>query len=461
MPATEWQTRSRIVLPLLVAVVAALLFNSWVLDTAHFFFADDWGWLERAHFHPWRETIHLFPNALYNDRPVGELVIRGLYRVFWLRHGAWNQVWLCLHALNVALLVMLMRPWLTPLRLTLAGVLAACWFSTLTAVHWIGAVFDLVGATLVLGTLLAYQHAVLSGERRWPWLALSVVLHLAAIRTKEFALGMVVVLAIWEFVLLHRDGLRERCLRLAPHVLLAALFVIRYAMLYKQQHAALEGGAYGLSLTPSSLLEGVGWYFAQAFYAFIPGSNETHVGIGLAFAAAVLAVACSSRIGIASLASAVVLMAAVLLLGKQRHPLYLYVPHFLIVITLCSAFPRRRVADVATLVLAALLLVWPAHTGFLRDARNFVLIKGGYSKTLFYDYATTMQHDKPQSPVIIAVSETYFDPFSWGFGDALRLYHDDRSIQVQVIALKPGDDPCAKATGSCFVERQGRLVKVR
>jgi hypothetical protein len=80
MPATEWQTRSRIVLPLLVAVVAALLFNSWVLDTAHFFFADDWGWLERAHFHPWRETIHLFPNALYNDRPVGELVIRGLYR---------------------------------------------------------------------------------------------------------------------------------------------------------------------------------------------------------------------------------------------------------------------------------------------------------------------------------------------------------------------------------------------
>ena len=243
MSATDKAARSRVVVALLVAVAAALLFNSWALDSAHFFFADGWGWLERAHFHPWRETIHLFPNALYNDRPVGELVIRGLYDLFWLRHGAWNQVWLGLHALNVALLVMLTRPWLTPLRLTLAGVLAACWFSTLTAVHWVGAVFDLFGATLVLGTLLAYQHAVLSGGRRWPWLALSVLLHLAAIRTKEFALGMVVVLGIWEFVLLHRDGLRERCLRLAPHVLLAALFVIRYAMLYKQQHAALEGGA--------------------------------------------------------------------------------------------------------------------------------------------------------------------------------------------------------------------------
>ena len=33
----------------------------------------------------------------------------------------------------------------------------------------------------------------------------------------------------------------------------------------------------------------------------------------------------------------------------------------------------------------ALLLYWPAHTGFLRDARNFVLIKGNYSKILYYD----------------------------------------------------------------------------
>lgn len=448
-------------LPLLVAVAAALAFNAWVLDPAHFFFADDWGWLERVHFHAWRDTVHLLPRALYNDRPVGELVVRGLYALFWLRHGAWNQVWLALHAFNVALLVLLARPWLPPLRLALAGVLAACWFSTLTAVHWIGAVFDLVGATLVLGAMLAYQHAVLSGGRRWPWLLMAVVLHLAAIRTKEFALGMVVVLAIWEFVLLRRDGWRERCLRLAPHAALAIGFLIRYWTLYVDQHASLAGGAYGLSLTPASVLEGVGWYFAQAFYAFVPGSNVTHVGIGFGFAAAVVAVACCSRAGIASLASAVVLMGAVLLLGKQRHPLYLYVPHFLVAIALCALFPRRRLADVAVMLLVALLLYWPVHSGFLRDARNFVLVKGGYSKALFYDYATLMRHGKPRSPVTIAVSETYFDPFSWGSGDAVRIYHDDRTIEVRVVALEEGVDPCGGATGSCLVERQGRLVRVR
>lgn len=241
MVVAERASRLPAILALLATAAAALAFNAWVLNPAHFFFADDWGWLERAHFHTWRETVHLFPRALYNDRPVGELAIRGLYEIFWLRHGAWNQVWLAVHALNAALLVLLARPWLPPFRLLLAGLLAACWFSTLTAVHWIGAVFDLLGATLVLGTLLAYQHAVLSAGRKWPWLVLSVVLHLAAIRTKEFALGMVAVLAIWEFVLLRRDDLRARWLRLAPHAALAALFLVRYMLLYKQQHAAMEG----------------------------------------------------------------------------------------------------------------------------------------------------------------------------------------------------------------------------
>ncbi len=448
-------------LPLVVAVIAALWFNRWILDSAHFFFADDWGWLERAQFGPWRSSIHLLPTAIYNDRPAGELLIRGLYEVFWLRHGAWNQVWWCLHAINVALLVVLARPWLEPYRLTLAAVLSACWFSTLTAVHWVGAVFDLLGATLVLGTLLSYQQAVLGSTRKWWWLGLSVMLHLAAIRTKEFALGMVVVLALWDVLLLRHDDWRKRCLRLAPHALLALVLLVCYAQLYRQQAGKLEGSSYGLSLSAQGVLEGIGWYFAQAFYAFTPGSNETHVGIGLLFAAAVLMVALCSRVGIAALASAAILMAAVLLLGKQRHPLYLYVPHFFIALALCALFPRRRIVGMALTLAVALLLYWPVHTGFLRDARNFVLIKGSYSKTLYYDYARLVQHGTPASPVTIAVSEAYFDPFSWGSGDALRILHADNTIKVQVTTLQQGGDPCAAAKGSCFVEQQGHLVRQR
>ena len=69
-----------------------------------------------------------------------------------------------------------------------------------------------------------------------------------------------------------------------------------------------------------------------------------------------------------------------------------------------------------------------------------------------------MQHDTPASPVTIAVSEVYFDPFSSGSGSALRILHADNTISVQVVALQQGVDPCATALGSCFVEQRGHLA---
>lgn len=451
----------RLLPPMAISIVAALIFNYWVTDPAHFFFADDWGWLNRAQFQSWRETIHLLPEAVYNDRPVGELVIRGLYRLFWLRVDAWNQIWLLLHALNVALLVLLARPWLPPNRLLLAGVLGACWFSALTAVHWVGAVFDLLGATLVLGAVLSYQHAVLRAGRRWFWLVLAFLLHFAAIRTKEFAVGMFAVFVVWEVVLLRSGNWKDRLVRLAPHAFLAGFFVVKYLALYQGQREALHAGDYGLSWSLSGVLNGVAWYFAQAFYAFVPGSNETFLGIGAVFLVFVTLIACCSRIGIAAFLSAAALMAAVLLLGKQRHPLYLYVPHFFIAIALCGAFPKRRVVDWISVALTACLLLWPVSTGFLRDARNFTLLKGEYSKTLFYDYARQMQHVKPDLPLTIVVSDPYFDPFSWGNGDAVRIYHGDRTIKVNVVPLQQGQDACAATEGLCFIERGGRLIRER
>lgn len=70
-----------------------------------------------------------------------------------------------------------------------------------------------------------------------------------------------------------------------------------------------------LLLSPGQVL------FKSASSQLVPGSNETHIGVGIAFACCVVASSCCSRVGIASLVSAMVLLAAVLLPGKQRHPL--------------------------------------------------------------------------------------------------------------------------------------------
>lgn len=69
------------------------------------------------------------------------------------------------------------------------------------------------------------------------------MLHLAAIRTKEFALGMVAVLALWDMLLLRRDDWRKRCLRLAPHALWHWCCWFVMPQLYRQQAGKRKAAA--------------------------------------------------------------------------------------------------------------------------------------------------------------------------------------------------------------------------
>ena len=460
VPAGPWRTLAWL-LPVLALAAA---FNAWVLDPRHFFFADDWGWLWRSQFESWRETIHLLPTSIYNDRPGGELAIRGMYELFWLRAGPYNLAWLCAHLANCAILAALLARILPPVRVALATLLAGCWFSTLTAVHWVGAVFDLLAATWCLLAVLTYVQAgeAQQRNRRWLHAGLALLFHLLAIRTKELALALVVALAAWDWLCFQDDGVKARLRRLAPHIALTLFFMVVYAHLYAGERQQFKASPYELSLSPSRIIEGVGYYFAQAFYAFAPGSQETNIGVGLGFAALVVAISCASRAGIASLLSAIALCAAVLLLSRQRHPLYLYVPHFFIAAAICSAFPRSRVATWALVVAIAVLLGWPAKTGYLRDARHFVLLKGAYSQSLFYDYARRMQDVRAPRQVKVAVAETYFDPFSWGPGSAIQLYHRNPDIQVEVTNASSAPETACEGEGVlCFRERDGRLLPMR
>lgn len=445
-------------IPMLVALGLAALFNSWVLSPKHFFFADDWGWLMRAEFLPWRESIHLLPTSIYNDRPGGELIIRLMYQAFWLRPGPFNLLWLLIHLCNCGVYFVVVSRQLPPVRAMLATILVGCWFSTLTAVQWVGAVFDLTVVTWCLLTLYCYIKATEVRRHAWLPALAALALHFLAIRTKELALAMIVVLAAWDFLLLRNADLWVRLRRLLPHVLLTLVFLVIYARLYTSGKQMLDSGVYAISLTPATIMDGVGYYFAQAFYAFVPGLNVTNIAAGLVFAALVALLACTSRFGLASLVSAAALCAAVLLLAKQRHPLYLYAPHFFVAAVICSVSLKSRWATAATSISVAALLAWPAYTGYWRDARNFVLVKGGYSQTLFYDYADLMKSSAIPGRVRVAISDPYFDPFSWGPGSAIQIYHKKQDIRVDVESLTTMTTAgCADSGTVCLVEADGRL----
>ena len=208
-----------------LALVYAWWFFRWSVRGDHFFFADDWDWFRRAEFFTLKQQWSVLPQYYLNDRPVGALIIRALYRTFGLNPAPSNWLCLGLHLANMTLLLALARRLIRSWWAAAATALAyGTWSAALRGVSWFADIFDLLGLTQILLTMLAF-----SSRRGWIRLC-SVVLCFLALRTKEAAIGLPGMLLVYLLVSYPpRDWLREATRRLWPHFLLSLLFLALYA----------------------------------------------------------------------------------------------------------------------------------------------------------------------------------------------------------------------------------------
>ncbi|HEY8683342.1 MAG TPA: hypothetical protein VIM06_09235 [Rhodanobacter sp.] len=454
--------RGRLIVGVVVVAMTAGLFSMWTLDTAHFFYADDWDWLSRSQFGSWGDLLHLFPQKLYNDRPGGQIFVKLMNAMVGLDYRWYNALWLLVHMFNCALFFVIAARVVPFNRALLSALVSACWFATLGAVTWVAAIFDLAGTTWCLLAVFLYSCPRRTGYRSMVPVLGAIVFHLLAIRTKEFALALVVVLAAWDFLAFAESTWRGRLVRLAPHLLVTLIYGVVYLNLYWHHASFVSSGPYRMSLTYGSIASGIAYYASGAFYAGIAANTATHPVFGLGLALVVVLLAMTSRTGRAALIAAIALSSAVLLLSQQRAMFYLYAPHFFLALALCSVAARNRVLTLATMLAAGVLVWWPIHAGILQNAQRFALVNGAYSKTLFGDYAAVMRNEPAPRHVTLIVSKPYFDPFTYGPGNALRLLYGDPSITADVLDEKnAGVDPCAATRDVCLVEVAGHLVRRR
>ena len=440
---------------LLTVGISAVGVSIWSLNAAHYFYADDWGWLERVAFDGWSDVLRVLPTRIYNDRPAGEVFILLMYKIYGLESHPYNVLWLSLHVLNCMVFFTLIRKFLPTSRALIGAVLAATWYSTLLAVHWIGAIFDLAGATWCLLCLLFYLES--SKPSRWsPFLlAGSVLMQVLAIRCKEFAIALVVVLASWEFLVIEGLSFRRHLVRLTPHILVTLIYGVIYLRLYYANAAFVGSGAYKISLSIPAIMANAAYYFSQAFY--VPETWPSAVGYGLIVLVVILGL--SSKQALAAVLSSAALMAAVLVMPNQRNALYLYAPHFFLACALCTVRLRSAAITLATAAFAAIVISWPFYSNQWMWSRSFYLGQGRYSLGLMDDYLQQMAGLPPPDSLTIGVKKTYFDPFSWGHGASLRIYYRDRLINASVIELKDiKDDVCKNVGGVCLIEQSGHLV---
>src|SRR5438874_6676856 len=178
---TSWLARHAYLPYLLPLLLLPIYVLRWSLNPDNYFYADDWNWLNYAANSPIREWLHALPTYVYNDRPVGALFIRALYNLFGLNQVAFHAAYLALHLLNVVLAFFLGRILLKSDKAAFCSVLLfGCWGSALQAPMWVAAIFDLACCTFTLSAILAH----LAGKSPW----LTALFFIAAIRTKEFAI---------------------------------------------------------------------------------------------------------------------------------------------------------------------------------------------------------------------------------------------------------------------------------
>ena len=77
--SAHFLVRMRNSIPILFVLTLVITLNLGSISPNNYFFADDWGWFYRTKFTDFSD-FPIIPTQLYNDRPVGEIVLRLLLR---------------------------------------------------------------------------------------------------------------------------------------------------------------------------------------------------------------------------------------------------------------------------------------------------------------------------------------------------------------------------------------------
>ena len=421
----------------IVAILAAtFLYNRWLLDARVFFYADDWTWLYYAEFLPWREYLRVFPTEIYNDRPVGAAFIKTLYQIFGLNHFAFQSVLLSLHAINCVLIYTIAARYVGRSGALLTALLGAMWFSALTAVGWPAAIFDLLGATLCFSTLLLRQVAIRSSSSIGYDLA-GATCYLLAVRTKEFALGLVVLLVLMNLIV-ERKSVRVTLKELLPYGVVFVVYAFRYARLMATAPPA-SGTAYALDFSGSTVLSSLGFQVSTAFYGeFIGVIGVTSVIVGLA-AALSTAGAEARRVAAFGFAGFVIMLGPTLLLATNSntayHALYLYTPHFFLALVIGSLFGRRILPTLVAVAISLTVLVPPNWVHQRQNVVNFYLAMGEVSRAEFFSAVNLLAPLPKGATVFISGVEPFLNPFANGPGKSLAIAFKDRTLAVVVELL--------------------------
>lgn len=422
--STHFLNRLRSSTPILFVLTLVTILNSGSISPNNYFFADDWGWFYRSIFSDF-STFPILPTQLYNDRPVGEIVLRLLFTLFDFNYVLIHYVLLSIHLLNVYIIFQIISKYQRKEISLFICLLFGIWYPSNFAIGWIAAIFDLICSTFILGSIYTFMKYAERSEKKY--LLFALIFQILAIRSKEF--GILTPVFIFGFLLLNNRYKLSNFFREAIVLFGTSGFFGSIYLLLLLKDKASSTDSYSIALDFVAMAANLRNYYSILFFR-----DET---ISLILLLPIFVTCLLSRKlkllrnGLIYIFLFLVSLGPVLILPNQFSEIYLYYPHLFAILAFCDHlnFIRKEVALPLVICIAITLLhpLIQAHNSRLMDYEKFAM-----TRDQFRNFMISESNNKPAKRYFIHGVTPYFNPYAYGPGSSIRLLHRDPSIEIFV-----------------------------
>lgn len=452
----------------------------WMLSIDNGFNYDDVVWLLKVSTNSYEDLFSFFPHSVYNDRPIGAIFLKFLYSMFELDFGRHHIILVILHLLNVLLTFLAVKTILcrkhtndTAFRgAIISAAFFGMWSRTHMAVQWDAAIFDLLGTSWSLLSMLFYLRSRNTKDYTGQNTFFAILFYYLALRTKEMFLILPILFVlyeIWEMFLEKERKTFTLVTKFSLSVGAVFLSILFYLKLFGEETLTNDiNNPYYQSFHPMKLISMLFRYCMVCFdlengnwgYAFsISGLIGTIIlTIGLA-AAGVIAIK-KKEVGFLMCYMAIgASIAIVLPMVNQVHVLYLYFPSIFVGLLIACTVVHFKTSDAFLMCLMCFFLVTGSMQGSI-IAKNFWLENAKTEKQVWNDIREISPPMPGTSIYVKNIDNKDYTPFFYGEGDVCRLLYQDISLKVQILTENEGKETEYTKPYVVWEYRNGRVQEV-
>lgn len=364
-------------------------------DSRNFFLGDDFVWLYQARFGRFVPTLgpydisfdnkfglwalfyQIIPTAVYNDRLMGHLFFKLIYVAFGLCPASYYIGLFLLHVYNTLAFYKFSTKYLSTLSAWIGAALAGTWCIAIEAAYRLNSIFDVLALSFSLTTILVYQKY--SSRQKSLGYFVSALLYYAAIRTKEYSIGIIAVLFFID-IILERKKLKQSLKDLWIFFTVSLLIMFRYVYLFFDKSTTVligSGTAYNIKLNLLLILNKLYYYFSEVFYKqFCNDLFFYTLFLAFIFVFFISSDQIKRKIYFGIL-TFITLMGPVLFFDSQCSFVYLYAPHFFLAFTLASSLDNGFTAKLITFIIISCLCIIPFTSNYKKHTTEWYLALRG------------------------------------------------------------------------------------